>query len=238
MEKLQKLWQLQEIEQKINRQEQESQNLPIVKEYQLKKKEFAIFQQGLKEKEEKLNKEKKELRHKELELQTLSASLKEMDKKLYGGKVRNVKELESLEKNAQAKKKEISLLEDVIINMMERVEHETAAASLLKKTGEEKNEIRQQLMLKARNELYKIQKELEQLNKQRDELEQAIEKDLLKKYRELSKRMQGGRCISLVKEGFCGICNVSLPSSFRGRILTPGQLVFCENCGSLLVSGD
>jgi predicted nucleic acid-binding Zn-ribbon protein len=238
VDQLRLLWQFQELEQKIHRQEQESQNLISVHEYQHKKKEFALFQEELREKEGDLNTDKKKLRRKELELQTVSNSLKEMDKKLYSGEIRNVKELESLEKNVQSRKKEISELEDEIIFIMEKLENDAGEVSCLKKLEEKKNEELQRLMLKARNELHKVQGELRELNLQREELLQVLDKDLLKKYRELSKRLQGGRCVSLVKGGFCGICNVSLPSSFRGRLLTPGQLVFCENCGSLLVHGD
>jgi hypothetical protein len=87
--------------------------------------------------------------------------------------------------------------------------------------------------------LYRPLNRLQQLNRQREELSQKIDKELLKKYRELSKRrLQGGRYVSLVKGGFYVICNVSLPSSFRARLLNPGQLVFCENGGFLLVRGD
>ncbi|RJX27836.1 MAG: hypothetical protein C4554_03510 [Dethiobacter sp.] len=238
MEQLQLLWQFQELEQKIFRQEQELQNLASVSEYQHKKQELAVFQKELKQKEEKLNTEKKELRRKELELQTVSTSLREMDKKLYSGEIRNVKELESLEKKVQSSKKEKSELEDEILYLMENLENDGREISQLKKQEEVKDEGLQQLKLKARGDIKKIQGELQLLNQQRDELMQNIDKQLLKKYRELSKRLQGGRCVSLVKEGFCGICNVSLPSSFRARLLTPGQQVFCENCGSLLVRGD
>ncbi len=237
MEKLQLLWQIQELEQKIFRQEQELQNLPSVNEYQNKKKELDVFQEELKKKEEKFNVGKKELRRKEMELQKVSTSLKEMDKKLYGGEIRNVKELESLEKKVRATKKEKSELEDAILGLMEALENEDGEISRLKKLEEEKNEALQKMKLIARRDIQKAQGELQQLNGQREELLQSIDKELLKKYRELSRRLQG-RCVSLVKEGFCGICNVSLPSSFRARLLTPGQLVFCENCGCLLVLGD
>lgn len=238
MEQLQLLWQLQELEQKMFRKEHELQNLATVIEYQRRKKEFALFQQELKAREEELNALKKELRRKELELQTVSNSLKEMDKKLYSGEIRNVKELENLEKKVRAGKSKKSELEDEILSLMEKLESETAEVSSVKALEEEKSGELQQLMLKARSELHKAQGELQQLTRQREELVRVIDSDLLKKYRELSSRLQGGRCISLVKGGFCGICNVSLPSSFRARLLAPGELVFCENCGSLLVSGD
>ncbi|NMB41266.1 MAG: hypothetical protein GX996_04955 [Firmicutes bacterium] len=238
MDQLQLLWQFQELEQEINRQKQNLQKIPSIHEHRQEKEKFTHFQQMLKEKEEDLNSLKRELRRKELELQTITASLKEMDKKLYSGEVRNVKELENLEKNVQTKKKEISDLEDEIIHMMEKSEQDAAEISRLKKTEEEKSKTLQQLMVKARNDLAKAQENLEQLNDKHGELLQTIDESLLNRYRELSKRTPGGRCISLVKKGFCGICNVSLPSSFKGYLLTPGKLVYCENCGSLLVYGD
>lgn len=238
MEQLQLLWQLQELEQKILRQEHELQHLPSVNEYQRKKKEFAIFQQELRAKEEALNREKKELRRKELELQTISSTLKEMDRKLYSGEIHNIKELENLEKKVKSRKLEKSALEDEILFLMEKIETDGGEISRLKSLEQKKNEEQQQLLSKARSELHKAQGELQQLNRHREELIQRIDKDLLKRYRELSKRMHGGRCVSLAKGGFCSICNVSLPSSFKARLLTPGQVVFCENCGCLLVPAD
>ena len=154
MEQLQLLWQLQELEQKISRREHELQNLPTVIEYQRRKKEFALFQQELKAKEEELKALQKELRRKELELQTISNSLKEMDKKLYSGEIRNVKELESLEKKVRVGKSKKSELEDEILFLMEKLERETAEVSSVKALEEKKSGELHQLALKARSELH------------------------------------------------------------------------------------
>ena len=235
---LQLLWQLQELEQKILRKEHEGQHLPSVNEYRRSKKEFELFRQELKAKEDALESKKKELRRRELELQTITCALKEMEEKLYSGEIRNIKELENLERKVSSRKLEKNQLEDEILSLMEIIEREKEELSLLKSLEEKKNQEQQQLLQKARNDLRRVQREMKELNIKREELLQMINKDLFVKYLELSKRMGGGRCVSLVKEGFCGICNVSLPSSFKGMLYTPGQLVFCENCGCLLVPGD
>ncbi|MDO9534246.1 MAG: C4-type zinc ribbon domain-containing protein, partial [Bacillota bacterium] len=107
----------------------------------------------------------------------------------------------------------------------------------LRKDEEEKKEILRQVNSRARSDVERVENELEQFMKKQEELLKKIDEKMLKKYQGLSGRFQG-KCVSLVEKGFCGICNVSLPSSFRARILTPGEIVFCENCGCMLVLGD
>ena len=237
VEQLQMLWQLQELEQKILHQEHELQNIASAKDYRQKKRDFLAFQEMLRKEEEKLVTAKKEQRRKELELQTTMDLLEKLQHKLYSGEISNIRELEGLEKKVQAKQKEKSDLEDDILYLMESIEEDEKEISTWQKLQISKNEAVQQLGARAQRDIEKAQGKLNDLIGQREELRQNIDAALIKKYTELSRYLRG-RCISLVQQGFCGICNVSLPSSFRARMLTPGQFVFCENCRCLLVPGD
>lgn len=236
VEQLQKLWQLQELEQKILHQEHELQNIASAKDYHQKKKDFKAFQEKLEKNEEKLVATKKKQRRKELELQTALDLLAKLQQKLYSGEINNIRELEGLEKKVQVKQKEKSKLEDDILFLMESIEGGEQEILILEKHQKEEHEKLQRLKARAQKDIINVQGELNDLNGRREDLRQEIEEALLKKYTEMSSR--GERCISLVQQGLCGICNVALPSAFRARILTPGQYVFCENCGSLLVPGD
>ncbi len=237
VEQLRMLWQLQEMEQEIMLQEHQLQNIVSVKEHLQKKNEYLAFQNMLREKEEKLAATKKKQRHKELELQSALDFIEKLQHKLYSGEIRNVKELESLEKKVRINHKEKSDLEDEILQYMEIIEQNEGELSDNKKVQLEKKKALQQLEVRAQRDVQMAQEKLDLLKGQWLELKQNIDVALLDKYTELSHHMRG-RCISLVQKGFCGICNVSLPSSFRARLLTPGQYVFCENCGCLLVPGD
>lgn len=234
VEQLQKLFQLQELEQKILHRADELQNIAGVKDYRQKKQGFQVFLERLKKEEEKLAALKKKQRRRELELQATVDLLEKLQHKLYSGEVNNVKELEGLEKKVRAKQKEKSDLEDDILILMENIEGDEKLIVNMQKQQVSENEMLQRLKTKAQVDVSMAKGELDDLKGRREELRQNIDAALLKKYTEMSRHL-GGRCISLVQQGFCGICNVSLPSSFRARMLTPGQFVFCENCGCLLV---
>ena len=237
MEQLKFLWELQEIETEISRKDKELQSLSSVSEYQQGKKDYQIFQEDLEKREEKLALGKKDLKRMEMELLTVTSELKELTDKLYSGEIHSAKELESLEKKVQSKQKEKADLEDGMLTLMESLESSEHEIIKLRKDEEEKKGILQQANSRARSDVKKVQNELEQFREKQEELLKKIDDKMLKKYQGLSVRLQG-KCVSLVEKGFCGICNVSLPSSFRARILTPGELVFCENCGCILVLGD
>jgi predicted nucleic acid-binding Zn-ribbon protein len=237
LEQIKYLWELQEIETEISRKEKELKSLSSVEEYQHGKKDFRIFQGEINIKEEKLALGKKDLKRMEMELHTVTGKLKELNDQLYSGEIPSAKELESLEKKVQSKQKEKADLEDGILSLMDILERNEDETTKLRKEEEEKKEILQKVNSRARSDVKRIENELEQFRKKQEDLLKKIDDKMLKKYQGLSERFQG-KCVSLVENGFCGICNVSLPSSFRARILTPGELVFCENCGCMLVLGD
>ncbi|HHT46513.1 MAG TPA: hypothetical protein GX004_04365 [Firmicutes bacterium] len=237
MEQLRLLWELQEIEREMAQKEKKLPNLASVVEYKQLKRDYLNALKEHKDAEEKFAKEQKKLKYNEMELQNISNALGELNAELYSGKISNAKELESLEKKVRSKEKEKSDLEEKMLILMEKLERDEDKITKLKNKEEGKKELLQKSNALARRDIENAKRELNLLKAKRDELINTIDPHLVKKYKELRARLQG-RCISLVKKNFCGVCNVSLPSSFRARMLTPGELVFCENCGCLLVPGD
>lgn len=237
MEQLKLLWQLQELEQEIARKETEMQNISSVNAYRACKKEVAALQDSLRRQAETMDAARKKMRRAELDLRNINGAIADLNKKLYGGAVHNTRELEGMEKKVLSMRAEQSAIEDNILTIMEELEKDEFKSSELGRETEAEQERLQQVKTQAQKDLQLARQELDDLNKRRESIMQRVEAPLLQKYRELKAKMHG-QCISLVQNSFCGICNVSLPSAFRARILTPGQLVFCENCGSLLVLGD
>lgn len=237
MEQLKLLWQLQELEREIARKENELQNISSVKAYHLHKKEVSDLQELRRGQGEKIDAARKMMRNSELNLQDKSAVIAGLHKKLYGGEVHSTRELESMEKKLSLMQLEKAGLEDAILAIMEELERDELENSRLDGQEKEGQEKLQQIKQRAQKDMQAARQELNVLAGRRTGIVQQLDASLLQKYRELAGKTQG-QCISLVLDGFCGICNVSLPSAFRARMLTPGKLVYCENCGSLLVPGD
>lgn len=231
------LWELQELEREIAFKEDEMRKIPSVQIYRSQKNEVSSLQESLSSQQEKMEVGKKKMRREEMNLQNVNASIAVLNNKLYGGEVQSTRELENMEKKLSALQTEQSAIEDEILSVMEEMEKDELKTSELCRQEEKEQARLQKVKAQAQKELQAARQELAKLNERRNGIMEQLEAPLLQKYQDLSRKMQG-QCVSLVKEGFCGICNVSLPSAFRARILTPGQLVFCENCGSLLVLGD
>ncbi len=231
------LWELQELEREIAIKEDEMRKIPSVQVYRSQKSEVSSLQESLSSQQGKVEAGKKKLRRGEMNLQNVNASITGLNNKLYGGEVQSTRELENMEKKLSQLQAEQSEIEDEILSIMEELEKDELKTSELCQQEEKEQARLQKVKAQAQKELQFARQELAQLNERRIGIMEQLEAPLLQKYQDLSRKMQG-QCVSLVKEGFCGICNVSLPSAFRARILTPGQLVFCENCGSLLVLGD
>lgn len=227
------LWQLQETEQEIFKKEKQLQNIPSVAAYQEKKSALQELAETLSRKEDQRRSVQKDLSRKEMHLLSLSGSLDEARKKLYSGEVPSVKELESLEKKVQVMQREKQQLEDAILNLMESQEGLEEELSRMHHRYREEEDEMKRARSRAKKDFEQVQQELQELKARKVGLEGNVEGDLLARYREMSRG--GRRCISPVRNNFCGICNVSLPSSFRAYLFNPGKQVYCENCGSMLV---
>jgi predicted nucleic acid-binding Zn-ribbon protein len=237
VEQLKLVFGLQELELQISHQEKELKNIGSVKKYQENKQALAVFTKEVEEKEKELKQQNKRMRNQEMELQQITVLKDELHQKLYGGERYSAKELENMEKKIHSLEKDKTGLEEEILNLMEIIESAEAGLKTDKGRLVKEGKNLQRLKMEAKKDIQLARGKLADLAGRREELIGRIDKDLLKKYWELSQHFQG-RAVSLAKKGYCGTCNVSLPSSFRARLLTPGELVFCENCGCLLVSDD
>jgi len=235
MTELRLLWELQELEQEKNKKEYDLQNMASLLQYREKVKEVKELESKLQLNEEEISAGKKAQRLIELDVAKIAEETDELNHKLYGGKIGNIKELENMEKKVHYLDNERKLREDEIIRYMENIDELESEAARLHQSLQEEQELLQKRRIIAQRERKSVQNELKGLTEQIDGLAAKTEAGLLKKYRQWSKRLGGGRCISLVQDGFCGICNVSLPSSFSQRLQSSGELVYCENCSSLLV---
>jgi len=152
---------------------------------------------------------------------------------LFGGKVKNPKELQDLQMESEALKRYISQLEDEQLDAMianEAAENEekrsVKALEQIKGTVTEENAS----MLGEKN---KLEADLETLMRERDAVFQAVSPKALHLYQELWKS-KNGVAIAAVTEGGCSICGQSLTPADLQLIRASNKLVFCPTCGRIL----
>lgn len=167
----------------------------------------------------------------ENDITDLEAKIKEIENKMYTGKVTNPKELVNLQKEGNDFRKRLSKLEETDIELMDKAETEKAAftkAEHLLSEVETRWEKRQSNLEQSIEEAKKQHAELKESYAR---LSSVIAPDVKNIYSTL--RKQKGVAVSMIEKGNCGGCRIALPNSViqhaRG-----GQVTRCTSCGRIL----
>lgn len=152
---------------------------------------------------------------------------------LFGGKIKNPKELQDLQMESEALKRYISQLEDEQLDAMianEEAENtENRAAKALKQikgTVAEENAS----MLGEKNQL---EVDFERLTRERDAVFQSVSAKALQLYQKLWKSKHGV-AVAAVTEGGCSICGQALTPADLQSIRASNKLIYCPTCGRIL----
>lgn len=188
------------------------------------------------EMEHALQKARKSLRVIEEEVKAVQIKMEQTESTLYGGKVRNPKELQDLQKENAALKRQISSMEDHQLEEMLTVEeaeknYQTTAAFLeqiQKKDALQKTGLAE---IKA-NQI----KELERLESERQATASTISPEDLQVYDQIRKQKRGV-AVSKVSENACSSCGSTLTPSQVQAASSPNQLSRCSFCGRILYTG-
>lgn len=175
----------------------------------------------------------KELKRAEDEVQSQQQKIKNNQKTLYSGRVKNPKELEDLQNEAEALKRYLSVLEDRQLEKMIAFEEADAAYKASQTNlAEVEEQVAQQNI-----DLTKEQKELlEFINKLESKREQAvagIESEEMATYTQL-REARHGIAVTEVKDKTCNACGAALTASQAQAARSPSKITRCESCGRIL----
>lgn len=228
------LWKLQEVDIAISDLNKKIEEAPLLSGVEETTARVDQLKEERMEQENNLQEDQKMLKQLEMKTQKIIDDSKEMSDSLYGGKVTNIKELEQMQRRLDQLTAEKQKTEDSIIMLMEKVEEQEEAlsekSSELKDVEEDLNE--RQERLASDLEQYKL--EIGRLEEERGRLVADLEPPYLDKYDLLAAKHQG-RLMAQVIGDLCSGCRVSISSGLRGHLYNPGAMVYCENCGRLLV---
>lgn len=179
-----------------------------------------------------LKKKKKDL---EWEINDIRKNTSQISTKLYGGTVKNPKELISFEQELTDLKKKLSGKEDVLIELMSDEEAENEKLKTLNekvKSLEHKWEKQKESLI---SEKVNIEKHIDYLGKQRNTIVSDLDPESLKLYDRIFTRK--GCAIVRIEQGRCQGCRLALPMSDLQRARS-GNIVQCSSCGMILYSGQ
>lgn len=230
MSRIATLWHLQTIDQELD---EKSKRARQVDEAVANDPKAAAAGAALESAQKKLSEVRVSLRNQELDAKGLDSKIKEVEERLYGGRVLNPKELDGLEKDLQMHKRRRGEMDDTLLALMESVEQAT------KRVGDETIALKKIEATRA-GDLEKLAREkdllserLDELSGQRDQARAGLDADALRQYDQL-RRTKAGRAVAQVKSDSCSVCGVTVPSGLINRIRTGDEIVLCSSCGRIL----
>lgn len=156
----------------------------------------------------------------------------EVEKSLYNGEIKDLKQLEYLSYEKDKLKEIISDTETEILEFMDEVENideELSAMGCSLEDIKEKND-------KLKNKYSILEKELmDKIKLEENEiltLENKIDVKLLNRYSMI--RKSKGTGIAEVKDSVCSGCNMLIAKVLLDRLDNQNEIICCESCGRIL----
>jgi len=224
------LYTLQEIDSAI---EAARASLATVEEQLGESEELIAGRQAVEEARDALEGVSKQQRDQEWQVDDLRSRLSDVEGKLYGGSVRNPKELASVQDEANILRGQLRRREDELLDLMVRVEErQTALREAEESLAEVEGRWRQEQKELA-SEKERLEGELAGLEERRGQQSGLIEAKVLVLYDNLWQRRQG-KAVVKVERGMCGGCRISLPMTVLQKARSGLDVVQCVSCERIL----
>jgi len=170
----------------------------------------------------------------EWEVDEVRSKASEMEAKLYGGTVRNPKELSDLDTDVRSLKREASRREDILLALMEEAEAAEADARSAEAELSSIESAWQANRAHLLDEKAQLEPEVERLDAQRAAQASGIDRGQLSLY-EILRERRGGTAVAKVERGMCQGCRITLPMSALQKIRTGLGVVQCVSCERILL---
>jgi len=176
---------------------------------------------------------------KDLELQsaTLDEKIKTVEDRLYGGAVKNPKELADLQKDVAALRRHKTGLDDTLLGVfdeMERAEREHGARQAELAQVEAAWQSDQAALISERAQL---SARITASDAERGALRADVASDNLAVYDRL-RAQRHGQAVARLEDGVCGACGVQPSANKMAHLQRDDALLACGNCERILVVSD
>lgn len=235
-ENLHALLQVQEKDSQILAANHEIKELPERKEIEATQRKMLELDQALKAKESEVHENNRIQKRLEDEVATVEERIENQKRKLYGGEVIAIKELQALEMDIDSLKERQIAIEDQIIEVMELNEPIQNEIQNLSTQQEENKENEANLFKVLQEAIKKIELRINQIKVEIVHLTNDLPNELISEYESLRSR-PGHVGIARLVNRTCNGCNLELPAVEVDRIkkLSEDSIINCEECGCILV---
>lgn len=220
---------LQEIDSQIYRIRDELEQKPAQK--QALQEAFAQKGDSLKEKEEELKTVQLKRKDSELDLEAKEKDIKKYQMQLF--QLKTNKEYVSMQKEIDGLKADKSVLEDSILEIMEKVDSLKEEVKREKENLAAEEKKLQEESAKIDQEVQEMQQAVATLEGQRSQICAEVDKKLLTTYERILKAKGGLALVPAIGES-CGGCHQILPPQVINEIRMKDRIITCNVCSRLL----
>ena len=187
---------------------------------------------------DKINREYAELEssRKKLEdtVELQNEKIKTNDNKLFSGTITSAKELENYQEEIRILKQKNSEMEDRILEIMIEMEEKLGKVKLAQEERDKAEANVNRIKNEVSEKIEVLKNIVEGLKKRRESVTLRIPGDYLKKYKEL-KDKKGGIAVVVLKDNFCNVCNMQIPTIAAEEIEDIDKVYRCPLCGRMAV---
>ena len=169
----------------------------------------------------------------ELELKTLEEKRGRFQSQLYGGAVRNPRQLSDLQGEVKMLSREIGKVEDRMLELMEALEGQRSAIAAQEARLKELRDDVNAVCARYEKTGSRLRAEIRDLEVQREQYGAQVGRDLLRRYEQIRGR-QGNLGLVKVTGSTCPGCRIALPSETVKALRAGRANLSCDNCGRLL----
>ena len=160
--------------------------------------------------------------------------IKSDEKKLFSGTITDAKELSNYQEEVDILKNSNSKLEDQILEIMEEQGQLEPGIEILEKGMKELDSEVKRINNEIEEKHEGLKHNIEGLKKRKEDVMARIPADYLKRYNE-TRTKKGGIAVSVIKDNFCGVCNMEIPAVEAEKFIDSETLYKCPLCGRISI---
>jgi uncharacterized protein len=217
---LRKLNEINELKKNIKMQKLQKELTEINEKLEISNKELAGLEHERKKLEDTIN--------------IQNDKIKKNEEKLFSGTITSAKELLNYQEEIKLLKQNNDNVESKTIEFMISIDE---LKSKIKEIDKSKDSINSgiEIVKKEVDEKIKVISDaVKKLREKRTTAISVIPKDILTKYEE-TKIKKGGIAVAVLKDKFCDICNMEIPSGEADKIKDLNKVYKCPLCGRMLI---
>jgi hypothetical protein len=176
----------------------------------------------------------KEQRDLEFELNRVETHRKQVEVRLYGGGIKNPREMTDMQSQLQSLKRRKEELEDELLEAMIAREEAKAGFDEAKARLAKVDARYEKGQGRLKEERADLRARVGELEGEAEELRGKIPPAIVSSYEHIRVRM-GGMAVSHLHQGICNVCGMEVNTQ-RKRMARAGEETYCDGCGRLLLA--